>query len=106
VERLRLALHLHTRHSSPEQSCPDGEDWHTHFGMPEDAISAADVVSLQPGSGWPVPLMMRPDVLVSGTVGLQAGLAFAAGHAALPCSFHQQFAAALAYPVRFCVARV
>jgi hypothetical protein len=81
VERLRLALHLHTRHSSSEQSCPHDDDWHTHFGMPEDAISVADVVSLQPGCGWPVPLMMPPDGLVSGMMGLRAGLAFAAGPA-------------------------
>ena len=106
VERLRLALHLHTRHSSSEQSCPHDDDWHTHFGMPEDAISVADVVSLQPGCGWPVPLMMPPDGLVSGMMGLRAGLAFSAGSETLPCGFHQQFAAALAFPVRFCVARL
>jgi len=106
VERLRLALHLHTRHSSSEPSCPHDEDWHTHFGMPEDAITVVDAVSLQPGCGWPLPLMMPPDGLVSGMLASPAGLAFAAGPVVLPCSFHHHFAPPLALPVRFCVARL
>lgn len=106
VERLQLALHLHTRHNSAEQPCPCDHDWHTHFGMPEDAVCASHLNSLQLGSDWPVPSVTSLDLTSAGLSTSFVRATAAADLTAMPSGFHSQFAAALALPVRFCVARL
>ncbi|MEY3174031.1 MAG: hypothetical protein RLZZ436_1945 [Planctomycetota bacterium] len=104
AERLRLALHLQTCHHS-DQSVPDDHAWHTHFGLPAAAVPACEVGIEESLSDWGAQLL-PPHSLPVGSQPGHGWLYGPAAAAAPPGGFFAAFAPGLAFPVRFCVARL
>lgn len=104
-ERFQLAIHLQARHGAPDRSHSTDQTWHTHFGLPTEAVPATEV-SLESDVGAALvpalPPFQKPGCISPDSrplTGCTAGPRPSGG-------FFSAFAPALPLPMRLCVAQL